>query len=100
MFTMFGFVTTVNYQNFRARHDVRKYFFACRHIEVWNCESTNINPYRIMRQKIEIMRFVQVKLCLKNIELCAKLCISNDKKLSFSLHFTFISSTFFILNVN
>ena len=39
-----------------------------------------ISPYRIMRQKIEIMRFEQDILCVKNAELCTKYCANSDKK--------------------
>ena len=49
-----------------------------------------------MRQKIEIMRFVQGRLSKKNIELCAKLCAKSNKKQQFFPYFTFISLTFFV----
>ena len=46
-----------------------------------------------MLQKIEIMHFEHGKLCVKNVELCAKLCANSNKK---SL-FLFILHTFRVL---
>ena len=41
-----------------------------------------------MLQQIEIMHFKQGKLCVANVELCAKLCANSNKKepFSFILH--------------
>ena len=53
-------------------------------------------PTGLCGKKIEIMRVVPFKFCVKIIELCDKLHAISNKKLLFFLQVTFISSTFII----
>ena len=45
-----------------------------------NVTLLNSSPYKIRRQKIEIMHIEQGKLCVTNVDLCAKLSANNNKK--------------------
>ena len=52
--------------------------------------------YIIVRKKSEITHFEQGKLCVKNFELCAKLCANSNKKEPFFFHITYFSRKFYI----
>ena len=51
-------------------------------------------PIGLCSKKIEIMHFEQGKLCVTNVELCAKLCAISNKKELFFFHITYFVCTF------
>ena len=57
------------------------------------------SPYRSLRQKkLKFMHFKLGKLCVTNVELCAKLCANSNKRelfASFCIHFVY----YFLLKI-
>ena len=48
------------------------------HNNVINLVMHQLIPIGLCGEKIEIMRFEQGKLCVKNDEICAKLCVKRN----------------------